>query len=997
MRSSPRDAFLSGARAIGAIMVLMADPLPASGITRKEAEVLAGLGEQLTNAEIAARMFVSERTVETHVSALLRKLQASNRRELGRLAGRTGATSMVDPGRIRLSGTITFLFTDIEDSTALWELHPTLMPEALARHDGALRQAIESHGGHIFTTAGDGFGAAFASAPEAVAAAVDAQRSLGSASWPGEVAVRVRMGLHSGTATERNGNYFGGVVNRAARIAAIGRGGHILLSAATADLVADEEWTMVDLGPHRLKGLERPERVVRLDVPGLPVVALALRSGRDRAGNVPHPATTLIGRQDELRRLVGMVGTHRLVSVTGTGGAGKTRIALAAAEAVGDQFPDGTWFVELGELQDAADVPSAVATTLALQPAAGTLDTTATFAALADQHVLLLLDNCEHLIDGVIEFVTAMQSHCDRVTILATSREALGLGHEIRLNLPPLDVDGDGGSSDATRLFCERAAAVLGSFQPSAADVAVIDEICRRLDGLPLAIELATARLSAMTVAELRAHLDHRLELLTRRRGVNARHQSLRATVAWSYDLLTDVEQSFFDELSVFGADFDADAARAVGGDTTVPSEDLLMSLVDKSLLTAERGPLGTRFRQLETVRQYGEARLQGRGGMPASMRRQLAHYVAWAESADAGIKGPDEQQWHHGFAAEWPNVRNVFRWACTVDDGDAACRLISATLWWATTRLRLEAERWCELALGVPSAADHPLRPVVFAGMALFAHMRGDPDGDRRSLECARAEERRLGAAASPWVEAAALNQWSGGAAAAMRDVAALRLRAEQASDPFWQLSAALGEATILASLIRRAQPLHDERGDVARIREVVDEAEAFGQPSGVASALTSLGTALAMSEPDEARTLLEKALDACAPLEMEETSALARDELASVYTQLGRPDDALMLARHAIPRYLRSGAWHEVWPALTHIVRALADAGRPRVAATVLGRLDAEYDFVRRNRHEFPALKSRLVADLGEAELETLLDESRALPIADLARLVIQTIDEL
>ena len=203
-----------------------------------------------------------------------------------------------------------------------------------------------------------------------------------------------------------------------------------------------------------------------------------------------------------------------------------------------------------------------------------------------------------------------------------------------------------------------------------------------------------------MTVPELRAHLDDRLEVLARRRGVNARHQSLRATVAWSYDLLTDVEQSFFDELSAFGADFGVQAARAVGGDTTVPVEDLLMSLVDKSLLTANRGPLGMRFRQLETVRQYGEARLQGRGGCRRACVGSSTTTSRWTESADAGIKSPDELHWHQWFTAEWPNVRNVFRWACTVDDGDAACRLVSATLWWATSRMQLEADRWCELAL---------------------------------------------------------------------------------------------------------------------------------------------------------------------------------------------------------------------------------------------------------------------------------------------------------
>src|SRR4029079_14496237 len=283
---------------------LMADPLAASGVTRKEAEVLAGLGEQLSNAEIAARVVVSERTVETHVSSLLRKLGASNRRELGRLAGRTGATSTIDSGRIGPSGTVTFLFTDVENSTALWDRHPALMPDVLMRHDAAVRNAITVHGGHTFTATGDGFGAAFASAPEAVAAAVDAQRALESESWPGDVTIRVRMGVHSGTATERNGNYFGGAVNRAARITVIGRGGQILLSAATADLVADQGWTMVDLGRHRLKGLERPERIVRLDASALPVVTLSLRGGADRPGNLPHPSTTLIGRQDDVSRLV---------------------------------------------------------------------------------------------------------------------------------------------------------------------------------------------------------------------------------------------------------------------------------------------------------------------------------------------------------------------------------------------------------------------------------------------------------------------------------------------------------------------------------------------------------------------------------------------------------------------------------------------------------------------------------------------------------------------
>ena len=750
-------------------MTVMADRGAGSGITRKEAEVLAGLGEQLSNAEIATRMFVSVRTVETHVSSLLRKLHASNRRELGRLAGWAGDRwSMVGSARIGPSGTVTFLFTDIEDSTAWWERQPSAMPDVLDRHDDILRQQIEDHRGRLFATAGDGFGAVFIAAPEAVAAAVDAQRSLGAESWPDGVDVRVRMGLHTGTATERNGDYVGGVVNRAARIAAAGRGGHILLSAVTADLVADEGWTMVDLGVHRLRGLERPERIVRLDVPDLPIVALPLRASRERAGNLPHPSTNLVGRRDEVDQLVEMVGRHRLVTVTGTGGAGKTRLALAAADVVADQFADGAWFVELGEVHDAADLASAVATTLSLQPVPGTEGTATTVAALAGQHTLLLLDNCEQLIGAVVELVGAIESRCPRVTVLATSREALGLVHEDRLTLQPLAVDGDGGPSDAARLFHERAAAVLGGFAPSDADAVVIDDICRQLDGLPLAIELATARLSTMSVSELRSHLDDRFQLLARRRGVSARQQSLRAAVAWSYDLLTDPERSFFDQVSMFGADFGPGAARAVGGDSSVPVEDLLLSLVDKSLLISMRGPLGTRFRLLETLRQYGAARLDA-DGTALNMRRQLDYYVAWTAAADAGIRGPDELLWHQGFTAEWPNIRNAFRWACRVDDGDAAIELVAATLWWAKTRMRLEVDQWCHAVLDLPSAASHRLRPVVAAGAALLAHMRGDHEGQERSLDLARAEEERLGRAEEPWVDIAAANDWGGGPAGAL------------------------------------------------------------------------------------------------------------------------------------------------------------------------------------------------------------------------------------
>jgi predicted ATPase/class 3 adenylate cyclase len=976
-------------------MMLMADRLPASGITRREAEVLARLGDHLSNAEIAAQLFVSERTVESHVSSLLHKVGARDRHDLVRRAA-AGLSSGPGQAERGPSGTVTFLFTDIEDSTVLWERWPKVMPEALARHDEVVTAALSRHGGRVFSPAGDGFGAAFASASNGVAAAADVMCALAAVSWPGGIEVRVRIGLHTGTATERSGNYFGGAVNRAARVAAAGRGGQILLSAATADLVADDGWSMVDLGLHRLRGLDRPERVFRLEGPGLPVVQLPLRASRARGGNLPHASSAIIGRRAELIQLGDAIATHRLVTIMGPGGVGKTRLAIAAAEAETDRFSDGAWFVELGELDDAADVAPAVATTLALQPTSGTDRIASTVAAMADQRALVVLDNCEHILDGVIPFVIELESRCPGLTIVLTSREALGLAGEFRFAVHPLAFGGTE-TSAASELFCERAVGVLGRFQPADEELALIDDICRQLDGLPLAIELAAARLSAMGLSELRDNLSHGFELLTRRRSITTRQQSLRNTVAWSYDLLTAAEQSLFDRLSVFYADFAIAAADAVASASSTPADELVASLIDKSLLSTIHGACGTRFRQLETLREYGQARLVARGEIVATMQRLVRYYVMWAESADHGIKGSDEQHWHDGFSAEWPNVRTAFRWACESDDGDAACRLVSSTLWWATSRMRLEAEQWCHLGLELPSASDHPLRPILCAGASFFAHMRGDGAAEQRMLELAHAEEARLGPAEEPWVQAAVCNQWNGGPDAALRDAAALRRRAD-ASDEWWRLTASLGEAFILATVMRGAPPPPIDQADhIDRIRHVVEGAESFGQPSSVASAYASLGTALRTSQPHEATTLLERALDVCEPLGVEDVSSNARQQLASHYTQLGRPLDALTLTQDALPRCIRAGAWHDVEPTLASIAQALADAGRPRVAATILGRLEALFGPFTRTYHRFDTLHDHLVDALGADDLDTLLNQSATLPIGDLAQLVIDNINTL
>ena len=694
-----------------------------------------------------------------------------------------------------------------------------------------------------------------------------------------------------------------------------------------------------------------------------------------------------------------MVGRHRLVTVTGTGGAGKTRLVLAAADVVADQFADGAWFVELGEVHDAADLASAVATTLSLQPVPGTDGTATTVAALASQHTVLLLDNCEQLIGAVVELVDAIESRCPRVTVLATSREALGLVYEDRLTLQPLAVDGDGGPSEAARLFHERAAAVLGGFAPSDADAVVIDDICRQLDGLPLAIELATARLSTMSVGELRSHLDDRFQLLARRRGVSARQQSLRAAVAWSYDLLTDPERLFFDQVSMLRADFGPGAARAVGGDSSVPVEDLLLSLVDKSLLISMRGPLGTRFRLLETLRQYGESRLDA-DGTALNMRRQLDYYVAWTAAADAGIKGPDELLWHQGFTAEWPNIRNAFRWACRVDDGDAASRLVAATLWWAKTRMRLEADQWCHVVLDLPSAASHRLRPVLApappssptcVATTRVRNVRSTSPVPRRSGSDG---PRSRGSTSPPPTTGPAVRlarsprrprcavEWK---PPPLTSSGTCRRRSRKRTS--WPSSSAR-RATHAR---RRGRPHRPHQTDrrAGRDARAAQRHRRRPDPAGHGVAIVRAGR--------RGSALLEDALDLCIPLGVAEYAHTARCELASHYTQLGRPREALALIRTTIPDHVRVGAWHEVYAALAHIAQALADLGRPRVAATILGRLGTGTSELNQTFFGFQKLHDELVADLGAAELATLIAESRSRTLTDLAQLVIETIDEV
>ncbi len=497
---------------------------------------------------------------------------------------------------------MTFLFTDVEGSTRRWEADADAMRVALAAHDAVLRGAIEAHSGFLFKHTGDGVLAAFASPSSAVDAAVAAQRAL---------ELPVRMGIATGEAELRGADYFGAVLNRAARVMAAGHGGQILLADSTAVLLRGVD--LVDLGPRRLRDLPTPVQVFQVRADGLRTDFPPLRALDVSPGNLRAATTSFIGRESEVAEVHAAVKAHRLVTLTGVGGVGKTRLALEVAARLADEFPDGVWFFELAAVADPGAVADAVAGVLGITQQPGRSVSESVAAALDGRVRLLVFDNCEHLRDAAADLVEAILAASATVSILATSREGLGVADEQLWLVPSLEV-GAGIDSAAVELFGERARSVDSRFALSNGDDgAAVVEICRRLHGIPLAIELAASRMASMTAGEVRDRLDQRFRLLVgSRRGVS-RHQTLRHAVAWSYDLLDDAERRLLERCSVFAGGFDFESACALMGSDDVDDFavlDLLDALVRKSLLVADRSAGRTRFSMLETIRQFAEDQL---------------------------------------------------------------------------------------------------------------------------------------------------------------------------------------------------------------------------------------------------------------------------------------------------------------------------------------------------------------------------------------------------
>ncbi len=673
---------------------------------------------------------------------------------------------MAAPGTLP-SGTVTFLFSDVEGSTRLWEQRPDAMPAALQAHDTLLRTAIEARGGHVFKTVGDAFCAAFARADDALLAALAIQQGLLTL-LPETLPLRVRLVLHTGIAEERDGDYFGPALNRTARLLALAHGGQTLLSQTTHSLLAagalPPDVSFGELGRHALKDLTQPELVFQLWHPSLPSSFPPLRSPIAPPHNLPQQLSSFVGREREMAQITALLPKSRLLTLTGPGGTGKTRLSLQAAAALlenePEQMEDGAWLIELATLSDPALVAQEIAATLGARSEASKTAQQTLVDFLRPRRLLLLLDNCEHLLDACARLADALLRVCPGLHILASSREPFGISGETVYAVPALSVPNplhlpsleSLGECESVRLFVERARGQKAEFALSAGNAQSVAQVCARLDGIPLAIELASARIKALPVEQIALRLNDRFRLLTGgSRAALPRQQTLRAAIDWSYDLLTEPERALLRRLSVFAGGWTLDAAEAVcagggmGGNEGIDEWDvldLLSHLIDKSLVQQQ----DARYRLLETLRQYGQERLNESAEGDALRARHQQWFLRLAEDAEPQLGGMEQTVWLERLESEHDNLRAALAWSLSVPGEAGASLRLVGLLWpfWYTRGYLSEGQGLLQAALMLAGEeADPAARIRALTGAGVMSVGQGQYDTARAFYEQALALSR--------------------------------------------------------------------------------------------------------------------------------------------------------------------------------------------------------------------------------------------------------------
>jgi predicted ATPase/class 3 adenylate cyclase len=848
-------------------------------------------------------------------------------------------------------GTVTFLFTDLEVSTRLWEVEPQAMGAALARHDEILRAAIAAHGGQVVKGRGDGVHAVFVTAADAVRASIEFQRLLGAESWRVSEPLRVRVGIHTGVAELRDGDYFGSTVNRAARLEGIAHGGQILASQATETLVRDEldeGVDLIDLGAHRLRDLSRAERVFQVAHPQLQQDFPVLRSLEAFPGNLPVQLTSFVGREEDVATVVAALEESRLVTLTGVGGVGKTRLALQVAAEVLHEFADGVWLCELGATDDGDLLGQVLVAALGVQPRTGRSLVESVCDYLAAKHALIVLDNCEHLLDAVAEVAEAMLQAAPDVRVLATSRELLGVAGERVVGVRSLPVTSGPGveaiaACDAVRLFVDRASATRSEFRLDDENAETVMEICRRLDGIPLAVELAAARVTSMGPRQIADLLDERFQLLTggRRRGV-ARQQTLRATVDWSYSLLDERDRLVFDRLGVFAGSFDADAATVVASDDQLSAwdvRDALDDLAAKSMIDLDVGTGGsTRYRLLETLRQFAVERLANVGQAQEYRRRHAMYYASFAETVGPGMEGSEELAWAARFEAEVDNLRAAVAWALDADaqaDADLGLRIAAALASQWFCRPSIGVGEWAAAGAVRVEASPSGLRTAILTGAAWNAYMNGDFELMRRRASEALRDGLPPDTRSPGWAHAAlaAAESFSGDHDTAIRTLAA----GEEALD---RLGASEFDH-LWPVVIRVLAFLRVGNYEQARVSgaHLLERARSHGNPSLLIAALFYFAWTRRPEESDDTIAAIEECLALSRAIDSpyHPHAVRALGMLARLVAHHDNRSETIDALHEAILRAYDTGQLPIMAFVVNHGVRVAIDLGAWQLAATL------------------------------------------------------------
>jgi predicted ATPase/class 3 adenylate cyclase len=909
------------------------------------------------------------------------------------------------------SGTVSFLFTDIEGSTRLAQEHPGEMPELIARHNEILRQAIETHHGFVFRIVGDSFSAAFHTASDAVHAALDAQRKLQNESWS-PAPVNVRMGIHMGSAQLRDdpqghGTSYEGYATLALtqRIMSVGHGGQILLSQAVHDLVYDrlpDGTELRDMGERRLKDIFRTEHIYQASGANLlsdfpPLTTLEMFNH-----NLPAQLTSFIGREREIAEAQKSFASTRILTFIGPGGTGKTRLSLQVAAEQIPEFKDGVWLIELAQLADPSYVLSAVASTFNIRELQGAqlIDTVTDY--LRGKQLLLILDNCEHLIGMCAQLADHFLHACQKLKIITSSREALGIAGETVYRVPSLALpedlapeDGDIGERlmnyESTRLFSERARKANPQFTLTRENAFSVSQICRRLDGIPLAIELAAARVKLFTPQQIAERLDDRFKLLTGgSRTALPRQQTLRALVDWSYLTLNEMEQDVLRRLAVFSGGWTFEAAESVVGE--IEAMEGLSGLINKSLVNVEDKEGESRYRYLETIRQYAMEKLLESGAAVDARDRHLAYFVDYSRRAEEHFSTPQRLLWLNRLELEHDNIRSALGWAVDNHPATALQWVCSLLMFWRSHNYLTEGRNWCQAAItrveqaGLEGDQIDRTRAEAYTTLSMLSVNLGDHATGQRAAKQAVALARQLD---DPLALIHALN-FLGFSSGFLGDVT-LAFDALHESE---KLCRTLGHkeelANVLQALAYLTMEVHGSDA-MGQLQSYMEESLALSQGSTDPDAavrnegiLASL--ALYRGELDEARKHADRMLDLHMAMGDQLATTGHQSAMAHAARQLGNFEEALTLYRQTIQEWQKIG--HR--GAVAHQLECIAFIAKVQVQGERAVKLMSAAEALRaasssartpQEQIEYESEEAGLRAGMDEREFRLLWEEGQSM----------------